>query len=481
MLEAGPVVPAKDRRAWWDYVVQDRKPYSYAYDQPGETQTIGNTFWDFAENRVLAYGGSTLHWGGWSLRLKPEDFHLFENTGEGCDWPFGYETLEPYYDQAEEYLSVCGDDQETWNQNRKKPYPLPPFEWTIIDGEMIQAFRKLGIEPGRMPIARYRKCMATGTCKYCPFGARFTAQYVLDDLRGDERYVNLEIRWRSPATQILMDSKKLARGVEFLDATTGEVEKAVANIVVICSGAYESPKLLMLSKSIYWPNGIGNDYDLVGRYIISHSMLAVRGLTPHNEECWYQEYDFPTLMSRTYDTPEFQKEGKIFIFKNRAIPNIDFADLMIQGFRREKIDAILKGPRQMELQAFLEEKGKRENRLTIGNGQNRFGLPNTIIDFNRTREETANARNRLTLMEKVIKTMGYELVHSNVDNPGGHHTTGTSRMGTTPNIGVVDLNLRVHGTDNLYVCSNAAFPSGSAVNPTLTLTALSMRLADHLA
>jgi choline dehydrogenase-like flavoprotein len=83
-------------------------------------------------------------------------------------------------------------------------------------------------------------------------------------------------------------------------------------------------------------------------------------------------------------------------------------------------------------------------------------------------------------MSKVITTMGYELNHMSVDNPGGHHTTGTCRMGLTAETSVVDENLRVHGTDNLYICSNATFPSGSAVNPTLTLTALTMRLADHL-
>ena len=277
-----------------------------------------------------------------------------------------------------------------------------------------------------------------------------------------------------------MSSKKRARGVEFLDAATGVTKTAFADTVVICSGSYESPKLLMLSKSNYWPDGVGNDHDLVGRHLISHSMLAVRGETPRNEECWYQEYDFPTLMSRTYDSPAYQKDGKIMIFKNRAVPAIDFAGLMAKGLRREKIVEILTGRRLMEMQAFLEEKGKFENRLKIGPGKNRFGLPNTIVDFNRTPKDNENAQSRLTLMSKVITTMNYKLIHTSVDNPGGHHTTGTCRMGKTPEIGVVDENLRVHETDNLYVCSNATFPTGSAVNPTLTLTALTMRLADHL-
>jgi choline dehydrogenase-like flavoprotein len=480
MLEAGPVVPAKDRRGWWDYVVYNRRPYAYTYDQPGETRSTGNIFWDFAENRVLAYGGSTMHWGGWCLRFKPEDFELCSQTGEGCDWPFGYDTLEPFYDRAEEYLSVCGDADESWNKGRKKPYPLPPFEWTAVDGEMVMAFRELGIEPGRMPIARYRKCMATGTCKYCPVGARFSAQYILDDLCGDQRYAKLVIQIGSPVTQILMGSKEKAIGVEFLQTATGKTSRAFAPTTVVCAGAYESPKLLLLSSSEHWPDGIGNDHDLVGRHITSHSMLAVRGVKSPNTECWYQEYDFPTLMSRTYDSPEYQKDGKLFIFKNRAVPNFDFAAKMISGLRRDQIVSELDGSREMELQAFLEEKGKFENRLTIGPGKNRFGLRGTVVNFNRTPEESSRAQARLALMEKVILQMGYTVTKSKVEDPGGHHATGTCRMGVTPEIGVVDENLRVHGTENLFVCSNAVFPSESAVNPTLTLTALTMRLAEHL-
>ncbi len=82
-------------------------------------------------------------------------------------------------------------------------------------------------------------------------------------------------------------------------------------------------------------------------------------------------------------------------------------------------------------------------------------------------------------MEKVILQMKYQVKFKRVDDPGGHHASGTCRMGKSPEIGVVDENLRVHGVDNLYVCSNAVFPSGSAVNPTLTLTALALRLGDH--
>ena len=479
MLEAGPFIPAKNRRSWWDYVTLGRTPYDFTYDSGDEAKSIGKINWLSDGARVKAVGGSTMHWGAWALRFKPEDFQLYTNTGEGADWPITYDDLEDYYYQAEQYLSVCGDEKENWSP-RKKPYPVPPFQWTAADGVMIEAFKKVGIKPGKMPLARYRKCFTTGTCKYCPFGSRFSAVNVLTDLLDDPRYKGLELRSNAPAVRIIGQSKANIEAVEYIDNKTGRAIQEHAHTFIICSGAYETPKLLMNSKNQFWTRGIGNDADLLGRFIISHSMLKVRGSTPENKERWFQEYDFPTLMSRTHDSPERQKMGKIFLFKNRVLPDINIAKYMIDGRTPEEIDKLVVGPMELEVQAFMEEKGKFENRLEIANGFDRFGLPLTTINFNRTDTEEANARENINLMTEVILQMGYKVVYAKTEDPGAHHTTGTCRMARKAEDGVTDADLKVHETNNLYLCSNGVFPSGSAVNPTLTLAALSIRLADHL-
>ena len=323
--------------------------------------------------------------------------------------------------------------------------------------------------------------MTTGTCKYCPFGARFSGQIALEELLTDGRHLNLEVVHNAPVSQINAESKKRIESVEYLDALTGERYTVRANTIVVCAGSYETPKLLQTSKSVYWENGIGNDFDLVGRFISSHPFLIVRGSLAHNTEEWFQEYDFPTLMSRTYDSPELQEDGgKIFLFKDRTQPNVDIASLMIQGKTRAQIDAIVEGGRTQELQAFMDDRGHHDNRVSAGRGLNRFGLPQTQIDFSRPPEFQQVVNRRLDLMEKVILAMGYKVEKKTIRTQSGHHMTSTCRMAKTPDQGVVDENLRVFGTDNLYVCSNAVFPAGSAVNPTLTLTAMSMRLGDYL-
>jgi choline dehydrogenase-like flavoprotein len=447
MLEAGPIVPMKDRRFWWDYVVSFRQPYDQCYDLAGDNDSIGQTPWISAGSRMMIYGGSTVHWGGWSMRFKPEDFYLKSNTGGGGDWPYGYAELEPYYCRAEEYLSVGGDDDDPW---RSKPYPLPPYPWTVSDGEMIQAFHQLGITPGKMPMARYRKCMATGTCKYCPIGARFSGSYILDDLLAEPRYTNFTYIGQAPALRLDAEgSKARINHVQYLDPLTGEPTTVTADTVLVCTGAYEAPKLLQRSVSVLWEQGIGNDHDLVGRYPVSHPFLSVSGTKSTNPERWIQEYDFPTLMSRTYDTEANQQNGKIFLMKDANYPSTDIARYMIAGKSRAEVDKVVSGPR-------------------------------TMHDFSHPPDFVARANKNLDLMTAVLREMGYEELQAQIGDQDGHHTSSTCRMGIDPTEGVVDENLKVFGTDNLYVCSNAVLPNCAAVNPTLTLVAVTIKLADHL-
>jgi choline dehydrogenase-like flavoprotein len=509
ILEAGPRVKRQDRRYWWDLAAKsvydsgkqdfDYQPYAWTYDQKGEysVNKVGppdklRDSWYFGDQRLMAYGGSTMHWGGWSLRFKPEDFEMFSRTktaskpGVGIDWPFDYAHLEKYYCDAEEYLSVCGDPNEDWStptseMYRSKPYPLPPYEWSAPETAMARAFEAHSIKPGKMPLARYRKCLTTGTCKYCPIGARYSADQVADELSSNLRHTNLTIRHGAAVTQILCEKKNIVSGVTYTDLATGKADTVHADRVILCGGTLEIPKLLKTSINQHWSNGIGNDHDLVGRYLVSHSQLKVRGRRNENKERWFQEYDFPTLMSRTWDSEGFQRDGKLFLYNNRKQPNLDLAALMTQGKSRSQIIASLEGARTIELEGFFEDKGHFDNRVDIhGTRTTRFGLPMTRIHFERKPEAQMAADKWLKPMKEIVESMGYTVDRANVNDPGGHHSSGTCRMSPDEKNGVTGGDHRVHGLDNLYVCSNAMMPTLSAVNPTLTLTAMTFRLAEML-
>lgn len=480
MLEAGDRIPEKDRRTWWDYVATGRLPYDYTYDKKGANAQEGNTPFKVRGSRVTALGGTTLHWGGWSLRMQPEDFQLFSRTGMGGDWLVGYDDLEGYYCEAERLLSVGGDSADL--PARSQPYPLPPYPLTEADSGFVKAFETKGLKPGHMPLARYRKCMTTGTCRYCPVGARFSAQHIVEALE-DGPYDNFEVRTGATVTEILMDSHRRARGVAYLDRASGEQRRVDAATVVICAGAFESPKLLMRSVGPFYEHGVGNDADLVGRYLVSHSFLSVNGTAPTNETRMTSEFGFPTVMSRSWDDETRQATGKVFLFRNQNMPGQDWARHMRAGKTRQDLEAMATGKRAIGLSAFYEEFGRRENRLQPKAGTDQFGLPLMRIHFDRGQNVGPNAHLRLGEMEQIfdrIPDATRTEKGSQFEGAAGFHASGTCRMGETPEDGVTDADLRVHGIDNLYVCSNAVFPSVGAVNPTLTLAALALRLGDHL-
>jgi choline dehydrogenase-like flavoprotein len=489
VLEAGERIASRDRRSWWDLVLHGATPYSSTYDddKPGsaeqESYSTGNTRWDFKESRVRAYGGSTMHWGGWALRYKEEDFSCRTNTGFGADWPFGYDELEPWYALAEQLIGVGGDasDEGPW---RSGDYPLPPFPYTANESELAQAFLDADtpIRPGHMPIARFKRCMTTGTCKYCPIGSRYSAQDHMDALLYNAEHRNLRLRTSAPVRRILVERNR-AHGIEFLDADTGQWVEAHGQRVIVCAGAYESAKLLLASPSPDWPTGIGNRYDQVGRHVVTHLMLTVQGKKATNPRKLFQEYDFPTLMSRSWDTPEQQRDGKFFIFNNRGLPRVQFEKLMIEGKSRAAIDDLTGGERLAGLSAFIEEFSEADNRLTLASGTGKFGLPKMQVHFSRRSPSKfqgliATAQDKL---EGYLKQIDYQHVETTPQNPRGDHTSGVCRMGKSPDVSVTTGDLTVHGFDNLFVCSNAVLPNAAAVNPTLTLAALSLRLGTRLA
>ncbi len=489
VVEAGRRVPLKNRRKWWDFISTGVNPYDDFHDLEidKENYSVGSESWTFRESRLMGRGGSTVHWGGWSLRFKEEDFELCSRTGRGADWPIGYSDLEPYYEKAEITLGVSGlaeDSLGNVTPARHSEYPLDPFPFVEADRPLIEAMRnaKPEIAFSHMPMARFRRCMTTGTCRYCPFGARFTAAYMWDELESNDEY-QLEFFESSPCQRLLVDEqqRKQVYGVEVVSPSTGKARVIEGDNFLVAAGSYESPKLLQRSTSKKWANGIGNDHDLVGRFLISHPFLHVRAKLPTNANRWNQELDFPTLMSRHYDTPERQAKGKLFLFKDRSRPKVDLASLMIQGKSKAEIHRQSMGPMEIELQGFMEEFSLFENRVSDGRGTNRMGLNQTQVDFSRADDFQDRAGANLKIMESIIEMTGATITKSALRSQRGDHAAATCRMGDSPATSVVDKDLRVHGVDNLWVCSNAVFPSGAAVNPTLTLAALATRLSEKLA
>jgi choline dehydrogenase-like flavoprotein len=486
MLEAGPPIPMANPTWWFHHVAQGggtaNTPYAACYDLPGDISATGlQPPWSIVGGRLFGAGGTTLHWGGWTPRFKPEDFALFSNTGQGIDWPFDYAALEPFYCMAEAYLGVSGDSSDT-DPPRSQPYPYGAAAYPISAGPFIAAFQAMGISYGHLPVARYGKsqdgqgpCRTTGTCDYCPVGGRFTSDQPLGRLQAKS---GVSVQFNAPVVRVRMSSKQIAAGVTYRDPANGALVDVDASAVILCGGALETPKLLIGSACASWPKGIGNDSDLVGRFLSATQFFYASG-TMANPLAYQEELGFPSLYSRAFDTPAQQQAGKLFLTMNYESPNLDIAALMATGASVAAINAARTAPAKFQVYGNLSAIPQHANRVTPASGQNRYGLARTALDTPAPLYNAAAAEEYQSIMQAILGQMGCTSLGANTYPQRGDHASCTTRMANDASQGVVNQELQIIGTDNLYVLGNSVLPTLPAANPTLTLIALAFKMLGN--
>ena len=350
-----------------------------------------------------------------------------------------------------------------------------------------------------MPIARHgindsesthAPCQTTGTCKYCPFGARYVAANYLDDMKYFNDYPNFEIRQGAFVKQVLVDSKDKSKitGVLYLNQETKETIRLFADTVIIAAGAIESAKLLLRSKSNHWSQGIGNDYDLVGRNLITHPYFAYQAEIEKNPKKLQPEMNFPTMVSRYFDSDKEQNKGKFILVSPPGVPDpindenkgTSLVKMMQLGMTREEINRQVSGNALVEIHGIIEVFSEPENRIQNYQKVNHLGLIETSVTYTKPDWFDDRMEEIEVTLKKLFEEMGAKNMKKKMVSWRADHAACLTRMSDNPKKGVVDENLKVFGTSNLYVCSNASFSSLGAVNPTLTLTALALRLGHYL-
>ncbi len=489
LIEAGPRVKMQDYRTWLELVTSGKAPYDPYQDTAPDCDNVGPHDLVLPNSRLFVEGGTTLHWEGCCPRLAPEDFAKASACGIGVDWPFGYDYLEPFYEAAEALIGVSAD----WQRSavpRAKPLPLPAIQPNMIDRQLIGACDALGWSAEQIPIARYvvpyqghAACQSTGTCRYCPVGGRFSGEQLISALHTHPRASVL----RGVVTRIVMRHRREAAGVTFRDTATGHDRLIEADHVIVCAGALESTKLLLASGTADWPGGLGDGGGHLGRNLVAHPLLKMRVGRTLNPDRVAQEIHFPSWCTREYDGAKYQKSGKVIIFPFGG-PTVDISRRIAEGQSFKTIDAAVSGPAEMLLAGLCEMNPAAGNRIELATGKTKMGLPRTRIHFEWEATSLQGAMAHQGTMAGLARKMGWEPIDFQIDQSRGSrigvradHVTGTCRMSRHDTDGVVDPDLRVHGTDNVWVCSNAVIPSPGAANPTITLAALALRLIAQFA
>jgi choline dehydrogenase-like flavoprotein len=456
-------------------------------------------------SRVKGVGGTTLHWGAITPRLHPEDFAKRSRYGVGTDWPITYATLKPYYLRAEAAMGVAGASHR-FSPPRTEAYPMDPVPASYSDRLLDAACDRLGIDLHPVPRAintesydGRSECVGYGTCDpVCPSGAKYDASvHVRKAESRGARVID-----RAPVQRLEHDGAggRVVGAVYVTPDGTEHVQRA-RTFVVAC-GAVETVRLLMLSASDRHPDGLANGSGLLGRYFMDHPGVSVTGRL--DEPTRQHLVGYSTRMSKQFYDHDRGPEGSLIIeLSNTAGPPPVTAalrenprsDELVRGdvtaalgaddWSEDRLDRVAdRSTRRVRLNAWVEQLPDPDNRVGLDrSNRDDHGNPVPEITYRiapRTREKLERAEAILVAILEELGASEIEAEHSSEDPFTAYHQMGVTRMGTDPDASVVTPQLRAHHLSNLYISSSGVFVTGGASNPTLTIAALTLRLADHL-
>lgn len=412
---------------------------------------------------VKALGGSALAWEGYCLRMNEADFLMRTRNGVGFDWPIGYGDLEPYYSHAERFLGVAGKADNPFDSLRTSDFPLPEFEFGPYELGIIERCGSLGLAWHHVPQARnsiaYGKrsaCNFIGTCNYCPTGARWTPiETLVPRLKKME---TVKIFKDTTCVKLETDRAGLVVRTHLISQQKG-AWSLEAKRFVIAAGAVETSRLLLLSRVKTCPNGIGNSNDLVGRFYMDHPIFRVRAETD-----WRRHEQLQTnILASSHNYRHYDRETfstGFLVNMNSRIP-----------------------PPNIYIAAHFEMLPEFENHIALSSRKRDcFGSPVASIQIRTDNRWLSNTERRIKMaIGEIARAAAGKKLQFDPLQLWGCHPMGGCRMGFSATDSVVDKNLRCWESGNLYILSNAVFPTSSAVNPTLTLVALAFRLADTFA
>ncbi len=493
VLEAGPrYEPARDYATDQpDFVKRATKVFFVPKDPRQNHYSAGGAE-GFVFTRAKGVGGSTLAYQAQVPRFHESDFRVKSEDGVGEDWPLTYADLEPYYTRVEHELGVSGPvgaEANPFDPPRSKPFPNPPHELSCASRIMQRGAAKLGWHWVQIPLAIPTRpwggrpaCIRAGVCGY---GCRIRAKSSMDVtyVPKAEATGRVEIRPECMAREIAVGPDGKAKSVIYFDALGVEHEVA-ARAIVLAGNAVESPRLLLVSSSSRFPNGLANSSGTVGKYFMEHLSTAVTGRFREPLEPWmgppgggYMQ-DFYATNARS----GFARGWQIMINQDWSWPQAVAMNNRGWGAAHRGRIRDLVG-HSFELSACGEQLPDERNMVALSlDLKDHRGIPAPHI----TSEHRENDRKMIAAFTQslvdLFRAAGAEEIFDPEDHKPGTsaHYMGGCRMGKDPRTSVVNAWGRAHDVPNLYVADGSVFVTGAGVNPTLTIAALATRTAEGM-
>lgn len=456
---------------------------------------------NYAWVRARCLGGKTNIWGRLALRLSDFDFKAASRDGYGEDWPIEYKDVEKYYDRVDRLLGISGVKENL-------PH-LPdsifqrPIRLNDPEVHLRNTLAKMGrtLTPYRAGVTtdgvknKYRmRCYGRGACNRraggCDIHAAFDSPTGL--IFPAFETGNLTVRTNATVSEVLVDTDTgKARGVAFVDTVTGKSYEAKAKVVVLAASTLESARLMLLSKSRLYPNGVGNSSGHVGHNFCEHVMgphvtalvkdkvgakrtlddgrpggfyiPRFRNLSERNPK-FIRGYGFEggsgmeMLPDSVFDTPGFGKDYKKGVR--------DYAGAMIS------------------LGGFGEVLPRYENYVDLDpEVKDRWGIPVLRFHYKFGDNEKNMCEDMADAAQEMMEAAGFTVVslrRSLLTEGWSIHELGVARMGTDPKKSVLNQFQQSHDVKNLFVVDGSSHVNAACQNPTWTIMALAWRSCEYL-
>lgn len=434
-----------------------------------------------SNNSGKAVGGSTVHFAMVSLRFRPEWFQARTKLGYAVDWPLDWREMWSYYEKAERDLAIAGPVSYPWGPRRPR-YPYRAHEIGSAGEWLARGAEAMGYRWSETPLATVSaprgdspSCVYRGFCRVgCSTNAKQSqlVTYIPRALKA-----GAEIRDLAMVSRIETDSRGLATGVHY--HREGKWHFQRAKQVIVAGYAIETPRLLLNSATDRFPDGLANRSGYVGRNLMVQSNQAVYG---RMKEMVRWNKGPPSLTITEHWNYEDKKDffgGYCWMAQGPLPLEWSSAVSSSRGMWGEALrQKMMDYNHQVGLKMVGEMLPSMENRVTLADEKDQYGLPITRITYGWQDNDKVMIQHALGEMQRSLELIGAQDIWRQENDT--NHLAGTARMGFSAENSVVDADCRSWDVPNLWICDGSVFPTVGGVNPSLTITAIALRTADRI-
>lgn len=489
----GSVLTQRLARAGWRVVALDAGPF-WDPDRDFVSDEAGSHHLYWTEPRVIAgsdpvplgsnnsgrgVGGSMVHYAGYTPRFHPSDFEMLTRDGVGADWPIGYADLRPYYELLEHELPVAG---QSWPWGDPHNYPHSPHPVGGNGEVFLRGATRLGIDVRVGPVAitsgRFGNrphCIYRGFClQGCKVNAKASplVTHIPDALAH-----GAEVRDRCMVSRIAFDERTgLVCGVHYLRDGVEHLQRARA--VAVAGYSIETPRLLLNSSGPRFPDGMCNDHDMVGRYLMVQGAPQVAGR--FEQEVRAYKAPPPEVSSEAfYETDRAKPYVRGFSLQSVAPLPISYSEHVagqghwgaaLRGYMRDYVHWSVLG-------ALCDFLPLPDNRVTVDAQTDRHGLPVARMTYSQGDNDRLLVKAATDVLQDILRAAG---ASDTMTVERYAHLVGGARMAARAEQGVVDAFGRSFAIPNLWLAGGSTLPTQGSANPALTIMAMAARVADHL-